>query len=203
MGKMLMTQHTIIAARVRLQDRWACMGAASRAHAWERLCRASMLALALLGVSMSAVQAQETLRIGLVNTERILRESTAAKAAQTKLEQEFSRREKDLQEAAARLKQLSERLERDASVLNDSDRQRRQREFADQDKDFQRKQREFREDLNQRRNEELAAVIERANKVIRQMAEQEKYDLILQEAVYASPRIDITDKVLRALNAPK
>ena len=200
---MLMTQHTIIAARVRLQDRWVCLGAASRAPAWERLCRASMLAVALLGVSMSAVQAQETLRIGLVNTERILRESTAAKAAQTKLEQEFSRREKDLQEAAARLKQLSERLERDASVLNDSDRQRRQREFADQDKDFQRKQREFREDLNQRRNEELAAVIERANKVIRQMAEQEKYDLILQEAVYASPRIDITDKVLRALNAPK
>ena len=197
MGQMLMTQHTI------MQDRWACLGAASRAPAWERLCRASMLAVALLGVSMSAVQAQETLRIGLVNTERILRESTAAKAAQTKLEQEFSRREKDLQEAAARLKQLSERLERDASVLNDSDRQRRQREFADQDKDFQRKQREFREDLNQRRNEELAAVIERANKVIRQMAEQEKYDLILQEAVYASPRIDITDKVLRALNAPK
>jgi outer membrane protein len=162
-----------------------------------------MLAVALLGVSMSAVQAQDALRIGLVNTERILRESTVAKAAQQKLEQEFSRREKDLQEAAARLKQLSERLERDASVLNDSDRQRRQREFADQDKDFQRKQREFREDLNQRRNEELAAVIERANKVIRQMAEQEKYDLILQEAVYASPRIDITDKVLRSLNAPK
>ena len=198
-----MTQHTIIAARVRLQDRWACLGAARGALAWERLCRASMLAVALLGVSMSAVQAQDALRIGLVNTERILRESTAAKAAQQKLEQEFSRREKDLQEAAARLKQLSERLERDASVLNDSDRQRRQREFADQDKDFQRKQREFREDLNQRRNEELAAVIERANKVIRQMAEQEKYDLILQEAVYASPRIDITDKVLRSLNAPK
>lgn len=198
-----MTQHIIATARVASQDRWTGLCASHCAPAWVRLCLACLLAVALLGVSMSAVQAQETLRIGLVNTERILRESTAAKAAQQKLEQEFSRREKDLQEAAARLKQLSERLDRDASVLNDSDRQRRQREFADQDKDFQRKQREFREDLNQRRNEELAAVIERANKVIRQMAEQEKYDLILQEAVYASPRIDITDKVLRALNAAK
>jgi outer membrane protein len=198
-----MTQHIIAAARLASPDRWTGLCASLCARAWMRLCLACLLAVALLGVSMSAVQAQETLRIGLVNTERILRESTAAKAAQQKLEQEFSRREKDLQEAAARLKQLSERLDRDASVLNDSDRQRRQREFADQDKDFQRKQREFREDLNQRRNEELAAVIERANKVIRQMAEQEKYDLILQEAVYASPRIDITDKVLRALNAAK
>jgi outer membrane protein len=158
--------------------------------------------LAVLFLSPAAF-AQEAVRIGMVNTERILRDSTAAKAAQVKLEQEFSRREKELQETAARLKQLSERLERDASVLSDSDRQRRQREFADQDKDFQRKQREFREDLNQRRNEELAAVIERANKVIKQIAEQEKYDLILQEAVFASPRVDITDKVLRALNAQK
>lgn len=197
-----MIQHTIAPARQLLKDQWSSKGATRCADAWQ-CCRALLLSVLLLSASMNVVQAQDALRIGLVNTERILRESTAAKAAQQKLEQEFSRREKELQEAAARLKQLSERLERDASVLSDSDRQRRQREFADQDKDFQRKQREFREDLNQRRNEELAAVIERANKVIRQMAEQEKYDLILQEAVYASPRIDITDKVLRALNAAK
>lgn len=153
--------------------------------------------------AFQSVSAQEVFRVGMVNTERILRESTAAKAAQSKLEQEFSRREKELQELAARLKQLSERLERDAPVLSDADRQRRQRELADQDKDFQRKQREFREDLNQRRNDELAGVIERINRVIRQLAEQEKFDLILQEAVYFSPRIDITDRVLRALNAQK
>jgi len=165
-----------------------------------------LVGLAGLFLAAAPVQtacAQEVSRVGMVNTERILRESNAAKAAQTKLEQEFSRREKDLQEQAARLKQMSERLERDAPVLSDADRQRRQREIADQDKDFQRKQREFREDLNQRRNDELAGVIERINRVIRQLAEQEKYDLILQEAVYFSPRIDITDKVLRALNAQK
>ena len=120
-------------------------------------------------------------------------------ARQQKLEAEFSKRDKELQDTGARLKSMAERLERDAAVMSDSDRQRRQREYADLEKDFQRKQREFREDLNQRRNEELAKVIERANQVIKQIAEQEKYDVILQEAVVVSPRIDITDKVIKAL----
>ncbi len=149
------------------------------------------------------VLAQDIPRIGFVNTERILREANIAKSAQQKLEQEFSRRDKEMQEMAARLKQMSERLDREASVTPDADRLRRQREFADLDKDFQRKQREFREDLNQRRNEELASVVERANRVIKQIAEQEKYDLILQESVFASARIDLTEKVLRTLNAAK
>jgi outer membrane protein len=161
-----------------------------------------VVACATMAASVASL-AQEAPRIGFVNTERILRESNAAKAAQQKLEQEFSRRDKELQETAARLRQSGERLDRDGSVLTDSDRGRRQREIADLDKEFQRKQREFREDLNQRRNEELASVIERANRVIKQIAEQEKYDLILQEAVYAAPRIDLTEKVLRALNGAK
>jgi outer membrane protein len=159
--------------------------------------------LALAGALAAAALpslAQDALRIGFVNTERILRESSAAKAAQQKLEQEFSRRDKELKETAARLRELSERLERDLTVLSDTDRTRRQREIAEQEREFQRRQREFREDLNQRRNEELASVIERANRVIKQIAETEKYDVILQEAVYASPRIDVTEKVLRALN---
>jgi outer membrane protein len=95
---------------------------------------------------------------------------------------------------------MSDKLDKDSAVLADSDRTRRQRELSDLDRDFQRKQREFREDLNQRRNEELAQVLERANRVIRSIAEQRKYDLIVQEAVYVNPRIDITDDVLKALN---
>jgi len=149
------------------------------------------------------LSAQDAMKLGYVNTERILRDAVPAKAAQQKLEQEFSKRDKELQELAARLKAMSERLERDAAVLSETDRVRRQREFSDLEKDFQRKQREFREDLNQRRNEELAQVVERANRVIKQIAEQEKYDFVLQEAVYASPRVDITEKVLRALANPK
>jgi len=157
-----------------------------------------LVALSLVAAA-SAGFAQENARIAYVNTERILRDAAPAKAAQQKLEVEFSKRDKELQELAARLKQLNERLERDTAVMNESERTRRQREFSELEKDFQRKQREFREDLNQRRNEELAQVVEKTNKVIKQIAEQEKYDFILQEAVFASPRVDITDKVLRAL----
>ncbi|KAA0217904.1 MAG: OmpH family outer membrane protein [Lautropia sp.] len=156
-----------------------------------------------LVTACALASAQEAGKIGFVNTERILRDAAPAKAAQQKLEQEFSRRDKELQELAARLKSLGEKLDRDAAITTDSERQRRQREIAEVEKEYQRKQREFREDLNQRRNEELSQVIDKANRVIKQIAEQEKYDLILQEAVFASPRIDITDKVLRALGNGK
>ena len=159
----------------------------------------SLFTAALLVAGASVAQAQDAVRIGYVNTERILRDASPAKASQQKLEQEFSKRDKELQEMAARLKSLGERIERDGAVMAEAERGRRQREFAELEKEFQRKQREFREDLNQRRNEELAQVVEKANKVIRQIAEQEKYDFVLQEAVFASARVDITDKVLRAL----
>ncbi len=147
-----------------------------------------------------AVHAQQDLKVGFVSTERIFRDAAPAKAATAKLEQEFSKREKDLQELAAKLKSTAEKLDKEAPVLSDAERGKRQRELAEMDKDFQRRQREFREDLNQRRNEELAVVLERANKVIKQIADAEKYDIVFQEAVYFSPRIDITEKVLKALN---
>jgi len=161
------------------------------------------LAACAFAVACVPAVAQEVTKIGFGNTERILRDAGPAKAAQQKLEQEFSKRDKEVQDMGARLKALGERLERDAAVMSDADRLRRQREFSDLEKDFQRRQREFREDLNQRRNEELAQVIDKANRVIKQIAEQEKYDIILQEAVFASPRVDITDKVLRALTNGK
>ena len=159
---------------------------------------AAAVAAALLSPASFAV-AQDAVRIGFVNTERVLRDSGPARAATAKLEGEFSKRDKEIQDLGARLKTLAERLERDATVLQDSERTRRQREFADLERDLQRKTREFRDDLNQRRNEELSQVVEKVNRVIRQIAEQEKFDFILQEAVFASPRVDITDKVLRAL----
>lgn len=158
--------------------------------------------LAVLALPLTNASAQES-KIGFVNTERVFREAAPAKAAQAKLDQEFSRREKELQEMASRLKATSEKLEKDNPILAESDRIKRQRELTDLDREFQRRQREFREDLNQRKNEELAVILERANKVIRQIAETEKYDIVFQEAVYFSPRIDITDKVLKLLNNGK
>ena len=152
---------------------------------------------------MAGAAIAQDFRIGFVNTERIFREANLAKAAQIKLEQEFSRREKEVQGLAAALKTASEKFEREAPTLPESQRSSRQRQLVDLDRDFQRKQREFQEDLNLRKNEELQQVLERANRVIKQVAEAEKYDLVIQEAVYINPKHDITDKVLSSLNSAK
>ncbi len=156
----------------------------------------------LLGASalVGQVQAQD-FRVGFVNTDRIFREANSAKSAQVKLEQEFSRREKELTDLGASLKTASEKFEREAPALAEAQRGQRQKALLDQDREFQRKRREFQEDLNARKNEELQQVLDRANRVVKQVAEQEKYDLILQEAVYINPKHDITDKVIKALNA--
>ena len=158
------------------------------------------LLLSALAVASPALQAQE-FKAGFVNTDRIFREATTAKAAQAKLEQEFSRREKELIESGNALKSASEKFEREGPTLPEAQRGQRQKALIDQDREFQRKRREFQEDLNVRKNEELAQVLERANKVVKQVAEAEKYDVILQEAVYINPKHDITDRVIKALNA--
>jgi outer membrane protein len=145
--------------------------------------------------------AQETFRIGFVNPDRVLREAQPAKAAQAKLESEFLKREKDLTVQGEALKSASEKFEREAPTLSESQRSSRQRALVDQDRDFQRRRREFQEDLNARKNEELQQVYERANRVVKQVAEAEKYDAILQEAIYINPKHDITEKVIKALNA--
>lgn len=161
-----------------------------------------LAAVAMLVAATALAQAQD-LKIGYVNSERVLREANPAKAAQAKLEAEFSKREKDLAEVANRLKAAADRLEKEAPTLSEAERARRQRDLVEQDREFQRKRREFQEDLTQRKNEELSGVVERANKVIKQIFDQEKYDLILQDAVHWSPRVDITKKVIDALNAGK
>jgi len=159
-------------------------------------------AFLLLGLSLLAapVLAQE-FRLGFVSLDRIIKEAVPAKNAQAKLEQEFSKREKELQTQGAGIKSQAELLEREAPTLSESQRVTRQKQLVELDRDFQRKRREFQEDLNARRNEELQQVFERANRVVKQVADAEKYDLILQEAVYVNPRHDITDKVIKALNA--
>jgi outer membrane protein len=160
-----------------------------------------VLALGLASVSAS-VSAQE-FKIGFINTDRIFRDANSAKAAQTKLEQEFMRREKELNDQGNQLKAIADKLEKDAPTLSEAQRSTRQKQLGDQDRDFQRKRREFQEDLNVRKNEELQLVLERANKVVKQVAEAEKYDLVVQEVVYVNPKHDITEKVLKVLNATK
>lgn len=155
----------------------------------------------VLFAAMQTASAQENIKIGVVNLDRIARESNAAKAGNAKIEAEFSKRSKDLQDAAARLKAAADKFDKDAPVLSDTDRQRRQRELADMDKDLQRRQREANEDYNQRRKDENDAITDRANRALRQLADQEKFDLVLTDAVIVSPRIDVTDKLLKVMNA--
>ena len=156
--------------------------------------------LALAALWGSAANAQE-FKIGFVNTDRIFREASTAKAAQVKLEQEFSKREKELVDLGNTLKSASDKFEREAPTLSESQRNTRQKQLMDQDREFQRKRREFQEDLNTRKNEEQQIVIERANLAVKRVAETEKYDVIFQEAVYINPKHDITEKVLKSLNA--
>ncbi len=160
----------------------------------------SVVVATFLSAAVVGAQAQE-LKIGYVNSDKVLRDAVPAKAAQTKIESEFGKRDRDLAELATRIKAAADKLEKDAPTLAESERVRRQRELVDQDRELQRKRREFQEDLNQRKNEELAIVVDRANRVIKQIFDQEKYDLIVQEVIFAGPRVDITDKVIKALNA--
>ncbi|WP_407924106.1 OmpH family outer membrane protein [Piscinibacter terrae] len=160
-----------------------------------------MTAVMAVAAAVAPAAGAQELKIGYVNSDRVLREAAPAKAAQAKLETEVRKREKELGDMDARLKAAADKLEKDVPTLSESERNRRQRELVDQDREIQRKKREFQEDINQRKNEELGQVVERANRVIKQIFETEKYDLILQEAVFAGPRADITDKVIKALNA--
>ncbi|MFM1948308.1 MAG: Chaperone protein Skp precursor [Pseudomonadota bacterium] len=157
-----------------------------------------LLALGAMGASLASAQ---EFKIGFVNTDRIFREASTAKSAQAKLEQEFAKREKDLMDLGNTIKAASEKFEREAPTLSETQRNTRQKQLMDQDREFQRKRREFQEDLNTRKNEEQQVVIERANRAVKQVAEAEKYDVIFQEAVYINPKHDITDKVIKSLNA--
>jgi outer membrane protein len=162
-----------------------------------RLARACV-AVALLGVAAAATAADY--KIGFVNTERLFREATPAKRAQAKIEKEFATRDAEIQKLAKQVRDLQASLDKDGPTMAEGERRNKERDLANQSRDLQRMQREFREDLNLRRNEELAGIQERANKVIQQIAADEKFDLILQDpVVYASQRIDITDKVIKAL----
>ena len=159
-----------------------------------------LLALATLLGPLAALPALAQGKIGYVSTERILRDSAPAARAQKKLEAEFARREQELTKVGEQLKRMQDDLEKNGLTMPEAQRRNKERDFNELNRDFQRKRRELQEDANQRKNEELASVVEAANRVIRQIAEAEKYDVILQDVVFFSPRIDITDKVIKALD---
>jgi outer membrane protein len=163
---------------------------------------ATLLAgLLMASWSVLCAAAPEPVKIGYVNTQRIFRDAPAAVRAAKKIEAEFSRRDQELQTLARQLQDMQDTLEKNAVTMSEADRRAKEKELNELSREFQRKQREFREDLNLRQNEENAAIIDKANQAIKQLAENEKYDLIVQDVVWASPRLDITEKIIKALAA--
>ena len=165
--------------------------------------QAGLVAAAIAVVAPQVFAQDAGTRVAVVNSEKVFNESNLAKAMQTRLQNEFTKRQNDLRDSAQKIKTAAEKLDRDAAVMNEAERIRRQRELADQDRELQRKQREFTEDLNQRTFEERAKIAEKANAVLKQIAEQRKLDVIVQEAAYVSPKADVTDDVIKALNSQK
>ena len=157
-----------------------------------------------LGFSLAFMPVQaQGLRVGAVNVDRLMRDSEPAKAATAKLQQEFAKRDRDLKAAGAEFQAAAQKFERDAPTLSESQRLTTQRQLAEQERDLQRRQRTLQEDLGLRRNEETQALIERINRSIQQVAAAEKYDLIVQEAAYINPRLDITDAVMKRMAGGK
>ncbi len=163
----------------------------------------SLVLLSLMSAFCVAGEAAAELKVGYVNTQRIFRDAPVAQKAGKRLEGEFAKRDQDLQRMAKQLQSLQENLEKNSVTMAETERRAKEKEFSELSREFQRRQREFREDLNLRQNEENAAVIEKANKAIKQIAEAEKYDLILQDVVWVSPRLDITERVIKALSEGK
>ena len=163
----------------------------------------SLVVASLISALFATGVGAAELKVGYVNTQRIFRDAPAAQKAAKKLESEFSMRDQDLQRMAKQLQGLQENLEKNSVTMAETDRRNKEKEFGEISREFQRRQREFREDLNLRQNEENAAVIEKANRAIKQIAESEKYDLILQDVVWVSPRLDVTDRVIKALSEGK
>lgn len=156
------------------------------------------MSLILASAFVSAPSLAET-KIGFVNTEKLLREAPLSVAAQKKLEREFATRQQELQKQAKQARDLKEQLDKDGVTMSDSERKNKERDLGNLSRELQRQEREFREDLNLRRNEELGQIQERARKAIQEIARAEKYDLIVEQAVFVDPKSDITDRVMKAL----
>jgi outer membrane protein len=164
---------------------------------------ATLLVALMASLPISSASASDSIKVGYVNTQRIFRDAPTAVKAAKKIEAEFFKRDQDLQRLAKQIQTLQESLEKNAVTLSESERRVKEKDLNELSRDFQRKQREFREDLNLRQNDENAAIIDKANKAIKLLAETEKYDLIVQDVVWVSPKLDVTDKIIKALSEAK
>jgi outer membrane protein len=174
---------------------------------FSRLCGALLVVSSLAALPCAAQTGASAnnashVRVASVDAKRILEESAPAKAAYEKIAAEFRPRQQALESQGQKLKAASDAFERDAPTLSESDRVARQKALSDLDRGFQRDQRAFSEDLNARKSQELSGLLDQTNRAIRKIAEAGGYDIVVQDAYYASPRVDITDQVLKELANP-
>ena len=157
----------------------------------------SLISFGILSVASSA--SGQELKIGFVNTDRVFKEAAPALRSQKKLQEEFAPRDQEIKAVNSQATEVKAKLEKDGLTMAESEKRALESELARLSREIQRLQREFREELNLRKQEELKVILRIANEEIDKLAAEEKYDLILQEAVYRSDRLDITDKVIKAL----
>jgi outer membrane protein len=161
----------------------------------------SVLLLAVTIGSATGISLAAEPKIGYVNAVKVIEQAPQGEAALKKLQAEFGPRDKKLVDMQQEIKKMEEDLERNALVMKDSDRREKERQLLGLKRELRRATQEFREDYNMRRNEELAALQKIVKQVIVEIAKQENYDLIVHEGtIYASSKIDITNKVLEKLN---
>ncbi len=151
--------------------------------------------------AMTAATAAD-FKVGVVNPGRILSESAPAVAAQNKLKSYFKSREDELSRRIRTFKDKAAKFEKDSAVMTETQRLNKRRDLAEEEREISRMQRALVEERNQRSQEESQIILSRANRIIQDIAKSQNYDLILQEAVWASPRADLTEQVIKRLNAP-
>ena len=151
------------------------------------------------GLSLATSVSGQELKIGFVNTDRVFKEAAPAIRSQKKLQEEFAPRDQEIKAVNVQATEVKAKLEKDGLTMAESEKRALESDLARLSREIQRLQREFREELNLRKQEELKVILRIANEEIDKIAAEEKYDLILQEAVYRSERLDITDKVIKAL----
>ena len=161
-----------------------------------------LLTAAALVLPLSLAQAAD-LKIGFVSVAKILSSAPQAEAASKRLEQEFAPRQKGLVEAQKSVRKLEEKLSKDGAVMSESQRRNLENDIRNQLRDLNRTNAELREDFNLRRNEELGKFQKQVLEVINGVAKEEGFDLVVNDnaTLYASPQVDVTEKVLKRLTS--
>lgn len=162
------------------------------------------LVISIVAMALFAGAARAELKIGFVDLAKLSENAPQIVSAQGKIDAEFSSREKELVALQRKIAKMEEELSTNGAVMSETERSGKEREILSKRRELKRSQDEFRDDLNIRKNEILKQVNVEIGNVIETLAKEEKYDLIIAQGVmFASPRVDITDQVLKKLSEAK